>query len=84
MPGRPRLVGFELYFHGLEAATAFYRDALGPDLTEEMTGHHATFWGRAIPLPREGRRRRLSLSRQSSGVYRSRRSSHHCADIGEG
>ena len=26
MPGRPRLIGFELYFQNLEPATAFYRD----------------------------------------------------------
>jgi catechol 2,3-dioxygenase-like lactoylglutathione lyase family enzyme len=40
---RPRLLGTELYFDGLEAAKRFYRDTLGLEISEEMPGHHAKF-----------------------------------------
>jgi predicted enzyme related to lactoylglutathione lyase len=41
--GKPRIVGFELYFERLHAAKEFYRDILGLPLTEDVPGHHAKF-----------------------------------------
>jgi predicted enzyme related to lactoylglutathione lyase len=40
---KPRFIGFELYFEDLEVARRFYRDTLGLDLSEEMTGRYAKF-----------------------------------------
>jgi predicted enzyme related to lactoylglutathione lyase len=38
-----RIVGFELYFDGLQQAKEFYRDVIGLPLTEDDPAHHAKF-----------------------------------------
>ena len=58
-----KLIGFELYFQDLGFATAFYRDVLGLNLTEEKAGHHAQF-GNGVPF--------LCLEKTGSENYPSR------------
>ena len=41
--GKPRIVGFELYFDRLKESKEFYRDVIGLDLTEDDPAHHAKF-----------------------------------------